>query len=94
MAPQCLLIKLKLLSFALCQALPVTWLAASLPSFLSLYSPFYSLPLVHATASVVPCTCTVLSDLLVLTHTSSQPDLFSLFQVCLLSLPPATQIIG
>lgn len=93
MAPQCLLIKFKLLSFALCQAFPMTWLAASLLSFLSFYSPLYSPPWVHTTLSaVVPCVCPVLPNLLVLTHTILQPGLLSPFQVCLLLLSPATQI--
>lgn len=93
MAPQCLLIKFKLLSFALCQAFPMTWLAASLLGFLSLCSPLYSLPWVHtALLVVVACVCPVLLNLLALTHGILQPGLLSPFQVCLLALPSATQI--
>ena len=93
MAPQCLLIKFKLLSFALCQTFPMTWLAASFLSLLSLYSPLFSLPLVHTTLSiVVPCVCPVLPSVLFLAHIILQPGFLSSFQVCLLPLPPATQI--
>lgn len=92
MAPRCLLIKLKLLSFALCQAFPMTWLAASFLSLLSLYSPLFSPPLVHTTLSiVVPCVCPILSSLLVLAHNVLQPGFLSSFPACLLPLPPSTQ---